>query len=227
MPYILCIETSSTNCSIAIASHRGALDNSFQIEHCLDLKEDNSDTYSHAESLHVFIKDLLDQNKITFDQLDAIAVSKGPGSYTGLRIGVATAKGLCYAVDKPLISIDTLQALSLQATTSDIIIPMMDARRMEVYSAVYRGKHLVQSTEAKILTQESYVEYTHDKNTTFIGSGALKFKELLNDNQSNYMEAHPTALTMCDLAIAMYNENQFVTDLAYYEPFYLKEFKSS
>ncbi len=229
MPLILCIETSSTNCSIALANDQGGYSNLFGVNSCLDLLEDQSDSYTHAESLHVFIDRLLNKNGYTSKDLDAIAVSKGPGSYTGLRIGVATAKGLCFALDVPLLSIDTLQALSLQGTNSGTIIPMMDARRMEVYTAVYQEGNQLEGTDAIVLQKSTYAQYLAQpaRPSTIIGTGALKFKELLDDVTNDYISALPTALTMCDLALDLFNRQTFVDDIAYYEPFYLKEFKSN
>src|SRR5690606_37262948 len=128
MAAILCIETTTTNCSVALMKE-GIV---------VALREDNSKTYSHAEKLHVFIDEVLTESGVSKNQIDAIAVSKGPGSYTGLRIGVSAAKGLYYALDIPLISISTLEALALQVENPDgYIIPMIDARRMEVFTAVF------------------------------------------------------------------------------------------
>ncbi|MEO6346496.1 MAG: tRNA (adenosine(37)-N6)-threonylcarbamoyltransferase complex dimerization subunit type 1 TsaB, partial [Aquaticitalea sp.] len=143
MSYILNIETATTNCSVSL-SKDGAI---------WFLKEDNSLNYSHAESLHVFIDDVLKSAKLKPEALDAIAVSKGPGSYTGLRIGVSAAKGLCFALDIPLISVETLQSLAHQVVASSgVIVPMLDARRMEIYSAVYDfSYHQIRDTEAQIL----------------------------------------------------------------------------
>ena len=133
MAYILNIETATTNCSVSL-SKEGEI---------LILKEDNSLNYSHAESLHVFIDSVLTSANLKRSDLNAIAVSKGPGSYTGLRIGVSAAKGLCFALDIPLLSVETLQSLSHQVMSNEgFIIPMLDARRMEVYSAVYDSSYL-------------------------------------------------------------------------------------
>ena len=131
MAIILNIETATTNCSVSL-SKDGEI---------LVLKEDNSSGYSHAETLHVFIDDVFKEAKIKPSAIDVIAVSKGPGSYTGLRIGVSTAKGLCFALNKPLIATDTLEALANQIIISNdgFIVPMLDARRMEVYSAIYNS----------------------------------------------------------------------------------------
>lgn len=227
MALILCIETTSTNCSVALASDTGKFSNEFGIENCLDLIEDQNDSYSHGELLHIFIKDILERNGFNAADLDAVAISKGPGSYTGLRIGVASAKGMCYALEIPLISIDTLKSLSLQAKNYKTVIPMLDARRMEVYSAVFEDGIQKKETEALILTEESFASYLEDDHTCVIGSGAKKFQELNKDLQNTYIHALPSAVTMCDMAINAYKKSDIVKDIAYYEPFYLKEFKAN
>ncbi|WP_194851725.1 tRNA (adenosine(37)-N6)-threonylcarbamoyltransferase complex dimerization subunit type 1 TsaB [Nonlabens antarcticus] len=226
MGYILCIETTSTNCSVALASEKGGYSNSIGIQHCQDILEDMNDSYSHGELLHIYIQMLLERNNFTTADLDAIAISKGPGSYTGLRIGVASAKGLCYALEIPLISIDTLQSLSLQASQEGIVIPMVDARRMEVYSAVYRKGEEIESVKAIVLNANSMQEYLDDGNSIIIGSGAAKFQGLLKDQNNTYINTLSSALTMCDLAMEAYKKSDIVEDIAYYEPFYLKEFKA-
>ncbi len=227
MPIILCIETTSTNCSVALASDKGGFQNRMDVEGCLDLLEDKSDSYSHGELLHVYIKQILSRNNLTIQDVDAVAISKGPGYYTGLRIGVASAKGLCFAQDVPLISIDTLKALSLQVPQQTTVIPMMDARRMEVYSAVYINSELQEQIAATILQEDSFDRYLNAGKAIVIGTGAAKFQELLKDMTNKYITTVPTALTMCDLALQAYKISDIVEDIAYYEPFYLKEFKSN
>ena len=227
MPIILCIETTSTNCSVALASGQGGFENSMSVSHCLDLLEDKSDSYSHGELLHVYIKELLSRNNLEISNVNAVAISKGPGSYTGLRIGVASAKGLCFAQDIPLISVDTLQALSLQVPQHSTVIPMMDARRMEVYSAVYVNGELKEKVAATILENDSFQKYLVNGDTVVIGTGAAKFQELLDDSANRYVSTVPTALTMCDLALQAYKKSDTVEDIAYFEPFYLKEFRSN
>lgn len=223
---ILCIETSSTNCSVAIARESGGFKNSLNINSCLDLIEDQSDQYSHGERLHVFIDEILKKNQLQASDLSAIAISAGPGSYTGLRIGVASAKGLCYALNIPLISIDTLTALSLQDTSdSDYTLAFLDARRMEVYASVFKNKNCVQSPEAVVLTTASFSDYFNDGSACVIGTGVTKFQDLLNRDDLTVVPTNPTALTMCDMALEKMNAGDTVTDIAYFEPFYLKEFK--
>ncbi len=168
---ILCIETATTNCSVALGN-KGKL---------LALKEDYSDNYSHAERLHLFIEEILKENGLKPTDLLAIAVSKGPGSYTGLRIGVSAAKGLCFALDIPLISIPTLKSLALQVKQEKegFIIPLLDARRMEVYTAGFTSENKqVFDTRAEILQEDSFSEYLENASVTFIGSGVEKFSKI-------------------------------------------------
>ncbi|PPK96820.1 MULTISPECIES: tRNA (adenosine(37)-N6)-threonylcarbamoyltransferase complex dimerization subunit type 1 TsaB [Nonlabens] len=225
MALILCVETTSTNCSVALASDNGGFDNEYGIVHCLDLIEDNSDGYSHGERLHIYINEILTRNNITANDLDGIAVSEGPGSYTGLRIGVATVKGLCYALSIPMMAVSTLESLSKQNTSSNVSIAMLDARRMEVYAAVFKGVEQIEPVSAVILDQESFSRFRESGTVTFIGTGITKFEELIKEEQHTYTTSNPTALTMCDLAMEKYKKSDTV-DVAYFEPFYLKEFKA-
>ncbi len=227
MALILCVETSSTNCSVALASDTAsAIDNSYGVLHCIDLLEDNSDSYSHGERLHVFIDQILKRNNYTVQDLDAIAVSEGPGSYTGLRIGVASVKGMCYALDIQMIAVNTLESLAVQNTAnSDYTVAMLDARRMEVYAAVYKGTELVEKPAAVIFDDDTFVRFRESVKTTFIGTGVEKFENLVKDAAHNYVTSNPTAVTMCDIAILKHKKNDTV-DVAYFEPFYLKEFKA-
>ena len=216
MPIILSIETSTTNCSVSLSKQGETL----------VLKEENNINYSHAESLHVFIDEVLKTAHIDKSQIDAIAVSKGPGSYTGLRIGVSTAKGLCYALDKPLISISTLHALVHQVNIQEgIIIPMLDARRMEVYSAIYDSKfNLLRDIEAQILDEFSFKQELEKGNVFFVGNGTEKTKALLSHDHANYIDNKlPSANEMSALAYAKYKIGD-IEDVAYFEPFYLKDF---
>jgi tRNA threonylcarbamoyladenosine biosynthesis protein TsaB len=212
---ILCIETASTNCSVAIGVN-GKL---------LALKEDYDSSYSHAERLHNFIKDILAENKLELSDLDAIAVSKGPGSYTGLRIGVSAAKGLCFSLDIPLISVATLTSLAHQVKEAGMAIPMMDARRMEVYTAVFdKERNQVEETSAKIIDSESYHKYLEEQEVYFIGSGVEKFKKVCEHPNARYVEnILPSAAQMVDLATIKHKKSDF-EDVAYFEPYYLKDF---
>jgi len=214
--YILNIETSTTNCSVSL---------SFEGE-TLVLKEDYDNNYSHAERLHVYIDEVLKQADIRSAQLDAIAVSKGPGSYTGLRIGVSAAKGLCFALGKPLIAISTLEALSHQVKTKEgIIIPMLDARRLEVYSAIFDNDYnRLRETQAQVLNEDSFKSYLEDSKVTFIGNGVSKTKGLINHKNAIFIEDKlPSANEMSQLAYSKYKKND-IEDVAYFEPYYLKDF---
>ena len=216
MAYILNIETSTTNCSVAL-SESGAV---------IGFKEDNSLEYSHAERLHVYIDEVLKTAKVSKDQLAAIAISKGPGSYTGLRIGVSAAKGLCYALSLPLISVPTLEALAHQVDNpKGTIVAMLDARRMEGYSAIYDANYNeTRSTEAEVLTPESYQELLESTPVYFIGNGVAKTKEIITHKNAQFIEDKlPSAKQMCALSYDKFKTNDF-EDVAYFEPFYLKDF---
>jgi len=216
MAYILNIETSTTNCSVAL-SNSGIV---------VGLKEDNNPEYSHAERLHVYIDEVLKTAKVTIDQLEAIAISKGPGSYTGLRIGVSAAKGLCYALSIPLISVPTLEALAHQVEApKGVIIAMLDARRMEVYSAIYDSDYNeIRPTEAEVLTSESYDDLLELSPVYFIGNGVAKTKDIITHKNAQFIEDKlPSAQQMCALSYDKFNKNDF-EDVAYFEPFYLKDF---
>lgn len=216
MAYILCLETSTTNCSVSI-SYKGET---------LVIKEDNSANYSHAESLHVFISEVLKEAKLDKSKLDAIAISKGPGSYTGLRIGVSAAKGLCYALDIPLISISTLESLARQVEIkSGSIVPMLDARRMEVYSAIFDANHnLLRSIEAQILDEFSFQDIIKENTVYFIGNGVEKTKTLIEHANAVFIEDKlPSANQMSALAFIKYKISD-IENVAYFEPFYLKDF---
>ena len=216
MATILNLETATTNCSVSIARDGKTI----------ALLEDNSPRYSHAEKLHLFIERCLQETKIELEDLDAVAVSKGPGSYTGLRIGVSAAKGLCYSLDIPLISIDTLASMahSVQADEG-YIIPLLDARRMEVYAAVFDHEYKeIRPTWAEIVNENSFAEFLKDKPLYLIGSGAEKCKEVLMDDQIIFdPSVLPSAGIMSNLSFDQFEKGQF-ENTAYFEPFYLKDF---
>lgn len=222
MALILNIETATTVCSVSLAKD-GKL---------LSLKEQNGD-YSHAENLTLFIEDVCKQANIKLSQIDAVAVSKGPGSYTGLRIGVSTAKGLCYSLDKPLIAVDTLQHMAIAVlnkwnieTPEAFYVPMLDARRMEVYSAIYSaGGKLVRETQAEIIDENSFRSLLKEHPIVFFGDGALKCKPVLSytTNAAFLTDIFPSAKDMITLSEKAYNAKQF-EDVAYFEPYYLKDF---
>ena len=215
MPTILCIETATTNCSVAI-SHNGKI---------LAVKEDYDNNYSHAEKLHLFIQGILEENNLKLSNLDAIAISKGPGSYTGLRIGVSAAKGLCFSLDLPLISVATLTALARQVEQLGIVIPMLDARRMEVYAAVFNSENeQVLNTSAIILGPDTFQEYLEKDQVYFIGSGVEKFQKICLHPNANFIENKlPSAREMVEIATNKYKISDF-EDVAYFEPYYLKDF---
>lgn len=213
---ILSIETATTNCSVSLSKNGKTI----------VLKEDYDKGYSHAERLHVYIDDILKEAKVEAKDLDAISISKGPGSYTGLRIGVSSAKGLCYALDKPLISIYTLEALAHQVKCSDgVIVSMLDARRMEVYSAIFDSSYnQIRDTEAQILDETSFADYLEKGNVYFIGNGVEKTKDLLNHPNAIFIEDKlPSANEMSLLAYNKYKISD-TEDVAYFEPYYLKDF---
>ncbi|NVK52255.1 MAG: tRNA (adenosine(37)-N6)-threonylcarbamoyltransferase complex dimerization subunit type 1 TsaB [Flavobacteriaceae bacterium] len=216
MGYILNIETATKNCSVSIAKD-GEM---------LALKELNNGNYSHAEVLHTFINDIVNQANISLNQLNAIAVSKGPGSYTGLRIGVSAAKGLCFSLNIPLISINTLQSLaSVAKVDAGFIVPMIDARRMEVYAAVFnKSTTQVRAIKAEIIEANSFAEFLQEQKVYFLGDGATKCKEVLTHANAIFIEnAYPSAKEMCTLSFEKYKKND-IEDVAYFEPFYLKDF---
>ena len=217
MAIILNIETATKNCSVSI-SKEGVL---------IALKEQNDGNYSHGENLHVFIEDLLKEANIAPKDFDAIAVSKGPGSFTGLRIGVSTAKGLCFSLDKPLISISTLESLAntIDVDNKSLIIPLLDARRMEVYSAVFNSKHeQIRDIEAQIIDENSFSAYLAKGKVYFLGDGAEKCKNILAHKNAIFLDGYfPSAKQMTNLSFEKYQKNDF-EDVAYFEPFYLKDF---
>lgn len=214
---ILCIETATTNCSVALEKEGNLI----------ALKEDYSSNYSHAERLHLFIDSILKENDLEPKDLSAIAVSKGPGSYTGLRIGVSAAKGLCYSLNIPLISVPTLTSLARQvdAEAGDFIIPLLDARRMEVYTAGFTsGYEPVFDTRAQILEENAFAEYLEKGVVTFIGNGVEKFKKICRHENASFIERKlPSAAEMPALVFEKFQKGDF-EDVAYFEPYYLKDF---
>lgn len=214
MAYILNLETSTKNCSVALAKNGETI-------LCKEIAEQG---FSHAEKLHVFMEEILIEANVSVNQLEAIAVSKGPGSYTGLRIGVSSAKGLCYALVIPLISIDTMQVLAKKAVVDGLIVPMIDARRMEVYSAVFDQNHnKIKDVEAEILTENSYQDF--DQTVYFVGDCQEKCKTVLVKDNFKFLPeiVFPSANEMSSLSFKKFQNNDF-EDVAYFEPFYLKDF---
>ncbi len=216
MALILNIETATTNCSVSLSKDGETL----------VLKEDNSAGYSHAETLHVYINDVFEEAKILAKDIDAVAVSKGPGSYTGLRIGVSSAKGLSYALNKPLISVSTLESLAHQVSVNEgVIIPMLDARRMEVYSAIFSHSHKqIRDIKAEILTVDSYADLLKENRVYFIGNGVAKTQQLINHPNAVFIDGKlPSANDMSSLSELKYKKSD-IEDVAYFEPYYLKDF---
>ena len=217
MAIILALDTSTKNCSVAL----------FNGNKIIALKEQNSDGYTHAEQLTLFIDQVVKSASGTLKEIKAIAISKGPGSYTGLRIGTSTAKGLCYALDIPLISISTLKAMAFTMTKShvaDIYCPMIDARRMEVFSAVYNVKNNeIRGVQADVVDEQTYTNFLNNE-VLFFGDGALKCKEIINHKNAKFIEGiYPSAKNLVILANAKF-ENKDFEDVAYFEPYYLKDF---
>ena len=217
---ILHIETSTNICSVAVSENG----------QCLFSKSD-SEGMNHAALLSVFIAEAMEFLKSTSKKSDAVAVSSGPGSYTGLRIGVSTAKGLCYGLDIPLIAVSTLEVLTANAlqitetTANSLFCPMIDARRMEVYAAIYNQEGIIQrEISADIIDENSYSEILESHIVYFFGNGAEKCKATLTHANARFIDGmYPLAENMIVLAEKAYVENKFV-DVAYFEPFYLKEF---
>ncbi len=220
---ILCLETATPVCSVAL--HDGCC--------TLALRETEGQN-AHSEKITNFIREVMETAGIDYRQLDAVAVSKGPGSYTGLRIGVSTAKGICYAADLPLMAIDTLEAmahgmkakLDSQITENDLLVPMIDARRMEVYAAIFDANlNKIDDTAALVVDENSFEELRKDHHLWLFGDGAPKLSKLFEDqNNISIIDGFkPSAAYMRSLAErALLNKN-FV-DVAYFEPFYLKDF---
>jgi tRNA threonylcarbamoyladenosine biosynthesis protein TsaB len=218
--YILAIETSTTNCSVGLI--REGICEAF-------IEENNG--YTHAENLSVFIDDLLHLHHVDKTELEAIAVTKGPGSYTGLRIGVSTTKGICFALNLPLVSVNALDQMFLHhsldefKTENNLFIPMLDARRMEVYMKTlnYQGKS-ISTIEAKIIDENSF-DGLDAENIILFGPGAEKFQELFQANSKIkiVLDILPSSQLMGSLVQQKFKNKQF-EDVAYFEPFYLKEF---
>ncbi len=219
MPTLLQIETATQVCSVAISINGETV----------ALKEEMAQNI-HAASLTLFIEEVMKTAKLSYADLDAIAVSKGPGSYTGLRIGVSTAKGLCFALDKPLIGINTLEMmasgyLKQHPNYGGLICPMIDARRMEVFTAVYDNKlQEFETVNAKIVDERSFILELDNHFVTFIGDGAAKCKPVLAHQNAHFSELNfNSSANMSNLAYIAYQKGNF-EDVAYFEPFYLKDF---
>ncbi|MDB5286593.1 MAG: tRNA threonylcarbamoyladenosine biosynthesis protein TsaB [Mucilaginibacter sp.] len=221
MSYILQIETATTSCSVALTHNRQVL----------AFKEVNVRNI-HAEVITVYIDELITKCNITYADLDAVAVSCGPGSYTGLRIGVSTAKGLCFALDKPLIAVETLAAMATGVVANhpvgdDVLLcPMIDARRMEVYTAIFdKAGQIIKPTAAEIIDENSFANLLANHNILFFGDGADKCRETLGNNPHAHFlpDFANSAAYLTNIATDKFNRKEFV-DVAYFEPYYLKDF---
>ncbi len=221
MALILNIETATKICSVSLARD-GEI---------IALRE-TAEGNSHSSLLAPFIKDLLEEKHLNFNALDAVAVSMGPGSYTGLRIGVSTAKGLCFGLDIPLIAVSTLQAMAVQAKKqysnpeeNTLLSPMIDARRMEVYSQLFDVKlNTLNEIQALIIDENSFRKELQEHPVLFFGDGAAKCSDTIRHPNAVFFEGGlPSAEGMAPLAEEQYQKQDFV-DVAYFEPFYLKEF---
>jgi tRNA threonylcarbamoyladenosine biosynthesis protein TsaB len=223
MGVILQIETATTSCSVALAIDGKVL--AFK-----QINERNI----HAEIITLFIEELVSKAGLTYNELDAIAVSSGPGSYTGLRIGVSTAKGLCFALNKPLIAIETLEAMAyaiigekiMEVDEDTLLCPMIDARRMEVYCALFNSNGLkVRPTAADIIDEHSFSDYLNKYKILFFGDGADKCEAVLGANSNaQFLPGFINSATyLTQKAAEKFNKKEF-EDVAYFEPYYLKDF---
>jgi tRNA threonylcarbamoyladenosine biosynthesis protein TsaB len=223
MGLILLLETATHVCSVSLARDGEVIEN-----------RESKEEKSHASQLTVFIQEVLQAHQLKATELDAVAVSKGPGSYTGLRIGVSTAKGLCYGADVPLIAIDTLKAMAwgIKNTTEyepdAWICPMIDARRMEVYAAIYNANLEEQrGIKAEVIDENSYGSWLQDRTIYFMGTGADKLVDVIKHPNAKVIEHFvPSANYIASMAEKAYQQKKF-EDVAYFEPFYLKEFMAT
>ena len=215
MALILNLETATKNCSVSISKDGETI----------SLKEINTGGYSHSELLHSFIEEVLKESNFKLSNLDAVAVSKGPGSYTGLRIGVSTAKGLCFGNNIPLISIPTLESMATSQKGDYTFLPMLDARRMEVYACVFNSSlQEIRKTEAEIIDENSYAEFLEKGKVLFFGDGAEKCKGIIKHENAEFVDnIFPSAKDMAGISEEKFNRQDF-EDTAYFEPFYLKDF---
>ena len=214
---ILHIETSSRNCSVAISDG----------EELLCLCEEVSENYKQSESLHTFVEWALEGAEISLKEIEAVSLGKGPGSYTGLRIGAASAKGFCYGLKVPLIAVNSLETMiePFLRQNYDVIIPLIDARRMEVYCAIFDGNsgEMISGTEAKILDEQTFKEW-EGKKILFVGDGAKKAKEILQISGVDFIsDVYPSAKYLIKKSVEKFKQKNF-EDVAYFEPFYLKDF---
>ncbi|QIY91761.1 tRNA (adenosine(37)-N6)-threonylcarbamoyltransferase complex dimerization subunit type 1 TsaB [Chryseobacterium gallinarum] len=214
---ILYLETSSKNCSVAVSDH----------DKLLCICEEVSENYKQSESLHTYVEWALEGAGIPLSEIEAVSLGKGPGSYTGLRIGAASAKGFCYGLKVPLVAVNSLESMidPFLGQNYDLIVPLIDARRMEVYTAVYDGQtgKEISVTEAKILNETSFEELK-DKKVLFVGDGARKAKEVIHLPLAIFKDdVFPSAQYLVKKTLEKLENKEF-EDIAYFEPFYLKDF---
>ena len=223
MNRIILIETSTSLCSTALVEDGKVV--------CERL---STEPRAHASMTAPYVNEMLKERGLGVKDCSAVAVSKGPGSYTGLRVGVSTAKGLCFGAGIPLISVGTLDTLVWQAMDDGLvpegcryIVPMVDARRMEVYTAIFTpdGKQ-VTPTEAMVVGEDSFKEQLSEGPVLFIGDGAGKCQGVINSHNAHFVQCCPKASGMTRPAVAALNEGKF-EDVAYFEPYYLKEFMTT
>ncbi len=219
MATILQIETATEVCSAAISKNGVTI----------ALKEEFNKNI-HAQKLTLFINEIMQAENLRYQQLDAVAVSKGPGSYTGLRIGVSTAKGLCFALEKPLISVNTLELMAAgylqkHPDFEGLLAPMIDARRMEVYTAIYTNKlHLKEAVSAKVIDEKSFIFELSNNYIVFLGNGVAKCQTFIKHPNAHFLiDNFNSAAHMSKLADEAFKQKK-IENLAYFEPFYLKDF---
>ena len=226
MAVILNIETSTEICSVSLAKNGELL-----------FEKENNKGMNHSALLTIFISEIIEENKLNIKDIDAVAVSMGPGSYTGLRIGVSVAKGLCYALEKPLIAVNTLDAMAdymakninnfvtLDTDSNILLCPMIDAKRMEVYTALYNPNGAyIKPVSAEIINEQSFSEYFEKHKILFFGNGAEKCKKQITHSNAIFAGLSKTsARFMQGIAENKYNNKEF-EDIAYFEPLYLKDF---
>jgi len=225
MALILNIETSTEVCSVALACDSTVIN-----------FRENIEGQNHAKLLAVYVNEVLEESQISMEQIDSVAVSGGPGSYTGLRIGVSLAKGICYASNLPMIAITSLEAMANQVinnstnlhllqTNNVLFCPMIDARRMEVYTSFYDKEGIqIRGIQADILDHQSYYSFLENNTVLFFGNGASKFRDVITHPNALFINGiFTSAKNMVPLAEREFKLNKFV-DMAYYEPFYLKDF---
>ncbi|MBK7132041.1 MAG: tRNA (adenosine(37)-N6)-threonylcarbamoyltransferase complex dimerization subunit type 1 TsaB [Bacteroidales bacterium] len=215
---IICLETATNLCSVALCNNAGVI----------SLRESN-DLKSHASMLTVFINEILNEAGINARQLDAVAVSKGPGSYTGLRIGVSVAKGIAYAASIPLIGIDTMVSMFHGAgRKSSLYCPMLDARRMEVYYAVYNSKgEPIRGISAKIITEDTFSDIPSSEEILIFGDGAAKCKGVIKRPNIKFDDNFRISASHMYMPAVQALKDRHFEDVAYFEPFYLKDFITS